>query len=170
MTEIQIKLVPGEYRGFALSWSNQSSGKNFRGTKGLKDVFAASPSELIAEIDKIEKITARISPPIKALMRDDYSGKREPVEIHTVIDDKVYFKKQSGEEGLCWLKDMRPDAEKKRKFIQCCKANEKTLQKYRKQADKIRFMSAMNEELLKRLIPVTDADVLIAAKNSCAHP
>jgi len=166
MNTPSILLEPNEYKGWFLSWAESHDNKNnFRAQKGAAFLFAAQPKELIAKIDEAETVTVKLKKPIKALWRDQYGhSKREVVEIHSLIRDCVYFTLESGEERYCWLKDLKPEEKNDRKFIQCCPHNDRILKKHQKMVDKIRFMNAMNEELLKSLKLVTDADVILAAK------
>ena len=161
-----IKIEPTEYRGWTLSYSESHDHQSdWKAEKGEATCHARNPEALCWEIDKMEKRTARVKPPIHALYHNGYSTGLKPATIHTVIDNMVYFTSE-GEEQCAYLKDMaiKEDGESgRRRFLHDTKENRSKLDKIASLHAKASELNQQARQIEKTLKQVTDADVIIAA-------
>lgn len=165
---MNIKIEPEEHKGWKLKYSEQHDSKNnWTATKACGYLFAETPKALIAAIDEREELTVRLKKPLKVLYRGQYDNTFTHAEVHAVCKDVVYIRTPKGE-VMMFLSQLRPGEKQEYGrgiMIHDTKANHRLLQqgiKLRRQASEL---TKKAEAMVLQVSKVTDADILIAAKD-----
>lgn len=162
-----VTISPTTYKGWNLSYRDDHQNRNnWSGRKSGDSVFADTPQLLLAAIDEHEQVTARLNPPIKALVRGKYSSSFVPCVIHSVCRHQIYYTEKNGKENVSLLDYLKPGNTDSHRdlFIHDTKGNHALLAKGVKLMKQSSLLKKQAEELTKSVKCVLDADILIAAK------
>lgn len=163
-----LKIEPDNYRGWKLGWAKSHDGKSdWRAEKGSHSLFADSLDSLAEKVNRAERVTVRLDPPLDVLVRDRWngSGDLKPAQLWSVCDDVAYLRLAGGGDETVFLSELRPDAgaENERVFWAGPDAAD-NLRQQALVAERVRELHGELAALKRAMRRVTDADVLLAAK------
>jgi hypothetical protein len=158
-----ITITPSEYKGWTLCYNESHDRQSdWQASKGAMFIGATKPESLICKIDESEKVTVRFTTPIPILHWDYQERELLTAKIHTLADNRVYYRNKDGEQVVA-LFDLQPGQNEHKKFYHDDKHNVAIIRKRRVLQAQRNKLDAEINELGKRFHRVTDADILVAA-------
>ena len=168
MSEVKYELavVPSVYKGWTLKYYGNADSDKFRAEKGNLYRHADTLDGLLRACSEAEEITVKLRRPLKAYRKDSYGGRLVRCGIVAVCGKRFVYRDEKGEthEGFLSNLSLRDGESSRRDWFADNSTNKRIREAIKALKLQIEGLTAKVESLRKRVVPLTEADVMTACK------
>ena len=168
MNEVKYELavVPGVYKGWTLKYYAYADSDRFRAEKENLYRHAETLDALLRACSEAEEITVKLRRPLKAYRKDSYGGRLSRCLVVAVCGKLFVYRDEKGETHEEFVSNLAlGDGESSRREWFADNAKNKRIRAEIKTLKaQIDGLSAKVESLRKRIVPLTEADIMTACK------
>lgn len=172
MSEFTILISPDTYRGWKLSFCKSHDRQSDYHANNATGQFLAAPTleELLQKIRDQQMVTKRLKKPLKALVVESHNASSfSRASIHTISGNHFIYRTANGETKSHHLGNLRLNDGSERHYresawIHDTPENRRILAEIKRLGRVMDDARAKQQRAERSLVPLTDADVRIAAK------